>query len=427
MPDVPPKSLRRHRQSRPRRRFLGAGGALALGLLAGSRNLYAEEFVAAAPAASDIAVEPVGCAVIGLGEHGRALLAALGNVPSANVLRLCDSYEAAHKRALEIVPKATAVASPTTRRCSTTRRCRRCGWRRRPTSTRTSSSPRCRPASTSTARRRWPTASTTPAPSPRRRWPPTSRSSTPAYSSAPTSSTCMRSSSCAPAPSLRSLLGRGPLAPPHLVASHRRQRRAPEGAQLAPETGDLESRTDGRDRHPPDRCRQLVPQCAARARSPGFGGIKGWRDGREVHDTVHCLLEYPDDLHFAYDATLVNSVRTATARPSRAARRRCCCATIAPGCSRRPTRRPSAEEVYAFREKIGDETGIALVADATKILAAGKQPGENRDLLDPRRTAIVCAERGLPHRRAREEAEPVRRAARVLEPRSPPSKPTRRR
>jgi N-acetylglucosamine kinase-like BadF-type ATPase len=47
-------------------------------------------------------------------------------------------------------------------------------------------------------------------------------------------------------------------------------------------------------------------------------------------------------------------------------------------------------EVYAYREKRGDDTGIALVADATKILAAGKQPGENREV-DPKRTALVTA------------------------------------
>ena len=47
-------------------------------------------------------------------------------------------------------------------------------------------------------------------------------------------------------------------------------------------------------------------------------------------------------------------------------------------------------EVYAYRDKIGDDTGIALVADATKILAAGKKPGENREV-DPSRTALVTA------------------------------------
>jgi len=41
-------------------------------------------------------------------------------------------------------------------------------------------------------------------------------------------------------------------------------------------------------------------------------------------------------------------------------------------------------EVYAYKEKLGDETGIALVADATKLLAEGKEPAKNRDA-DPTR------------------------------------------
>ena len=33
-------------------------------------------------------------------------------------------------------------------------------------------------------------------------------------------------------------------------------------------------------------------------------------------------------------------------------------------------------EVYARKESVLDESGIALIADATKILAAGQKPGE---------------------------------------------------
>src|SRR5580658_658467 len=91
-----------------RRRFIGAGSALALGLFSAQGRLHAEEFVPA-PSASQGPVEAVGCAVIGLGEHGRALLGALTNVNGADLRYLCDTYEATHKRALEIFPKATAT------------------------------------------------------------------------------------------------------------------------------------------------------------------------------------------------------------------------------------------------------------------------------------------------------------------------------
>ena len=86
-----------------RRRFISAGSALALGLIAAGRHLQAEEFVPA-PSAIQEHVEPVACAVIGLGEQGRALLGALANVAGADVRYVCDHYEASHKRALDLFP-----------------------------------------------------------------------------------------------------------------------------------------------------------------------------------------------------------------------------------------------------------------------------------------------------------------------------------
>jgi predicted dehydrogenase len=36
-------------------------------------------------------------------------------------------------------------------------------------------------------------------------------------------------------------------------------------------------------------------------------------------------------------------------------------------------------EVYARKELVGDEEGIALVADATKLIAQGKIPGQHKE------------------------------------------------
>ena len=47
-------------------------------------------------------------------------------------------------------------------------------------------------------------------------------------------------------------------------------------------------------------------------------------------------------------------------------------------------------EVYAYKEKVGDDTGIALVADATKLLAAGLEPGKNRET-DPTKGSLYYA------------------------------------
>lgn len=107
----------------------------------------------------------------------------------------------------------------------------------------------------------------------------------------------------------------------------------------------------------------------------GFGGILQWRDGREVADTVQCLVEYPGDVRLVYDATLGNSfdgiyelfMGADGAILTREDRSWLFKEADAP---------MLGWEVYARTDKVGDETGIALVADATKYLEQGKNPAE---------------------------------------------------
>jgi hypothetical protein len=47
-------------------------------------------------------------------------------------------------------------------------------------------------------------------------------------------------------------------------------------------------------------------------------------------------------------------------------------------------------EVYARKEEVYDETGICMVADATKILAAGKDPGKEASV-EPTKEALYVA------------------------------------
>ena len=108
----------------------------------------------------------------------------------------------------------------------------------------------------------------------------------------------------------------------------------------------------------------------------GFGGILQWReDDREVADTVQCVVEYPGGIRLFYDATLANSFEGAyqlfmgsdAAIYLREDR----------GWMVKEADAPQIVwEVYAHKDKIGDELGIALIADATKHLAQGKMPGE---------------------------------------------------
>jgi len=118
----------------------------------------------------------------------------------------------------------------------------------------------------------------------------------------------------------------------------------------------------------------------------GFGAVTLYNDGRDVPDTVQCVAEYPNNVRVVYDATLTNSFDGAyelflgsdaaiMLRDQRA------------WMFKEPDAGQLGWEVFARKDEmvIGNVaagsglqlgTGIALVADATKQLALGKQPGQ---------------------------------------------------
>lgn len=120
----------------------------------------------------------------------------------------------------------------------------------------------------------------------------------------------------------------------------------------------------------------------------GHGAIALWKDGRDVPDTVQCALEYPRGLRVTLDATLGSSaggsyVLFRGSNSSLMVR------------EKRAWLIKEADspllgwEVYARKDNVLDETGIALVADATKILAAGEEPG--RAAAEPAKEALRLA------------------------------------
>ena len=107
----------------------------------------------------------------------------------------------------------------------------------------------------------------------------------------------------------------------------------------------------------------------------GFGGIQQWQDDREVADTIHAVVEFPNSVRHSYSATLAASFEaehdvffgadaSIMLRDNRA------------WMFKEQDAPLLGWEVYARKDDFLTDSGIALVANATKILAQGKKPAE---------------------------------------------------
>jgi predicted dehydrogenase len=108
----------------------------------------------------------------------------------------------------------------------------------------------------------------------------------------------------------------------------------------------------------------------------GFGSIRRWDDGRTVPDTVQAVVEYPGGIQMIYDCTLANSFETEYEMLFGSDS-----AVMLRGNKAWLFKEVDSPllgwEVYARKDRFGEETGIALVANATKIAAQGDQPIED--------------------------------------------------
>ncbi|HVM48359.1 MAG TPA: Gfo/Idh/MocA family oxidoreductase [Candidatus Acidoferrum sp.] len=110
----------------------------------------------------------------------------------------------------------------------------------------------------------------------------------------------------------------------------------------------------------------------------GFGSITFWNDGREVPDTVQLVLEFPNGIRMLYDATLANSFDgdyemlygSDAAMMMRESKAWMFKEVDSPA---------FGWEVYASKTQFYKETGIALVADASKAKPATPQPTPGQD------------------------------------------------
>jgi predicted dehydrogenase len=108
----------------------------------------------------------------------------------------------------------------------------------------------------------------------------------------------------------------------------------------------------------------------------GFGGILLWQDGREVDDTVQAIYEYPNGMTCSFEATLANSFDSEheviygsdAAIMARSNKAWMFKETDAP---------LLGWEVYARKDVFYNETGIALVANASKSADQDTGAGQN--------------------------------------------------
>lgn len=350
-----------------RRQFLTMGaGALMFSML------MAEELRAdtpAAPAAPAVSGPPVGCAVIGLGAQGRALIDSLARAANAPVVAVCDTYTGAHQRVLSVATKAVAltdykqvlsrpdvnavfVATPTHLHKDIVVDAVAAGkhvYCEAPLATSIDDAKAIALAG---------------------------KGSTNIFQSGLTQRMLPISTH------VRNFVMTGVL---DTVAQIRGQYHKKTNWRRAASTPEREKALNWRLSKatsiglvgelgilPVDMVNWYLK--ATPTAVSGFGGILAWPDGRDVPDTVQCVFEYPNGVHLFYDATIANSfdgkyevlMGTDSAIYLRDGRG---------WLVKEADAKALGWEVYARKDKLGDETGIALVADASKQLALGKDPG----------------------------------------------------
>jgi predicted dehydrogenase len=397
-----------------RRDVLGAGSALALGLLiggtdtaeavelipepeqgAGQKPAAAKPAGQAATAAKPTTTAPapktVVCGVIGLGDQGREILRALTYLPGAEVKMVCDIYAGVHKRALDIVPKAKAtadykelLADPAIQAV----------WVATPTHLHKEIAVAALQAGKNVFCE-MPLAHTV-----------DDAKAIAAAAKAASKSVFHSGLQERTNPQHHHVfkfvstgaLGRN-------IASASAQWNKKTSWRRTAATGDRERELNWRlDKsvstglvgeigvHAIDTASHFMNSRPVAVQ--GFGSIALWNDGRAVADTVQCLIEFENGVRLSFGATLANSfsgnyelfqgsdaavlLKDPIEKNTRAWMFKEADATAL------------GWEVYAYREKVGDDTGIALVADASKLLALGLTPGENRQV-DPKKTPLYHA------------------------------------
>ena len=365
-----------------RRMFLRRSSGAALGLLAGEGLAFAQaQEIKPKPKAKPAdnpppapPPAPVTCAVIGLGDQGRDLLKALAAVPGAPVKTVCDSYTTIHKRAVELAPKATPVddyrkvlddkavqavwiATPTHQHKDLVLAALQAGkhvYCEAPLAHTVDDARAIAQAARKYPKQVFQTGC-------QRRQNPLEQHVFGFFRTGALSKLAMGRGHWGKKTSWRRAGGT-----PEREASLNWRLNKQLSTGLVGEIG----------LHQIDVASWFLRSKPVAV--SGMGTVAAWKDGREVADTVQCVFEYPNGFRYLWWATLASSFEADrdVFHGSDAAvmlhkdRAWLFKESDAPNLG---------WEVYATKENIHDESGIALVANATKLLDEGLDPSENRN------------------------------------------------
>jgi predicted dehydrogenase len=359
-----------------RRTFLRTGSGVAVGLLmegfANAQEIKPKPKAGAKP--EEKPPTPVTCAVIGCGDQGREIIKALAALPGADTKMVCDTYSAIHKRALERAPKASAVedyrkvlddksvqavwvATPTHQHKDIVLAALQAGkhvYCEAPLAHTVDDARAIAAAATKAGKQVFHTGL-------QRRANPLEEHVFGFFRTGVVSKLAMGRASWQKKNTWRRAGGSNER---ENALNWRLNKQVSTGlmGEIALHQLDLAS-----------WFLRAKPVSVS-----GTGAVMVWKDGREVPDTVQCMFEYPGNFRYMYTATLGNSFEADRDifQGSDAAimlhkdRAWLFKESDAPNLG---------WEVYATKETLGDETGIALVANATKLLDAGLDPSENRN------------------------------------------------
>lgn len=103
----------------------------------------------------------------------------------------------------------------------------------------------------------------------------------------------------------------------------------------------------------------------------GSGSVRFHRDGRKVHDTIHCDLRFEDDVRFHYSSTIANSYE-GTYELFQGSNSAIKLAWSHGWMFKEADASTQGWEVYANRQQFHNDQGITLIADATQLAAQDK-------------------------------------------------------